>query len=62
MYCSSDNRRCIVVNIIDTLKTTGIGGTSFIVQCIDYIPETVRVLVGIVTIVYLIVQIRKDLK
>ena len=50
------------MDVIDTLKTTGIGGTSFIVQCIDYIPEIVRVLVGIVTIVYLIVQIRKDLR
>ena len=50
------------MDVVDTLKTTGIGGTSFIVQCIDYIPEIVRVLVGIVTIVYLIVQIRKDLK
>ena len=50
------------MNIIDTLKTTGIGGTSFIIQCIEYIPEFIRVLVGIVTVVYLIVQIRKDLK
>ena len=50
------------MDAIDTLKTTGIGGTSFIIQCIDHIPEIVRVLVGIVTIVYLIVQIRKDLK
>jgi len=50
------------MDVIDTLKTTGIGGTSFIIQCIEYIPEVVRVLVGIVTIVYLIVQIRKDLR
>ena len=50
------------MDMIDTLKTTGIGGTSFIIQCIDYVPEIVRVLVGIVTIIYLIVQIRKDLK
>ena len=50
------------MNILDTLKTTGIGGTSFIIQCIEYIPEAVRVLVGIVTIVYLIVKIRKELK
>ena len=50
------------MNVLDTIKTTGIGGTSFIIQCIEYIPEAVRVLVGIVTIVYLIVQIRKDLK
>tara|TARA_Y100001951_G_C11176377_1_gene203320 strand:+ start:46 stop:198 length:153 start_codon:yes stop_codon:yes gene_type:complete len=50
------------MNILDTLKTTGIGGTSFIIQCIEYIPEVIRVLVGIVTVIYLIVQIRKDLK
>ena len=50
------------MNIIDTLKTTGIGGTSFIIQFIEYIPEVIRVLVGIVTVIYLIVQIRKDLK
>ena len=50
------------MNIVDSLKTTGIGGTSFIIQFIDYIPELVRVLVGVVTIIYLIVQIRKDLK
>ena len=50
------------MNIIDTLKTTGIGGTSFIIQCMEFIPEIVRGLVGVVTIVYLIVQIRKDLK
>ena len=50
------------MNAIDTLKTTGIGGTSFVIQCIEFIPEFVRVLVGIVTIVYLIVKIRKELK
>ena len=50
------------MDVVDTLKTTGIGGTSFIIQCIEYIPEIVRVLVGIVTIIYFIVQIRKDLK
>ena len=50
------------MNIVDTLKTTGIGGTSFVIQCIEYIPEVVRVLVGVVTVIYLIVQIRKDLR
>tara|TARA_R110000824_G_scaffold110418_1_gene258383 strand:+ start:5287 stop:5439 length:153 start_codon:yes stop_codon:yes gene_type:complete len=50
------------MNFVDTLKTTGIGGTSFMIQCIEYIPEVVRVLVGIVTIIYLIVQIKKDSK
>ena len=50
------------MDTIDTLKTTGIGGTSFVIQCIEFIPEFVRVLVGIVTIIYLIVKIKKELK
>ena len=50
------------MDIIDTLKTTGIGGTSFVIQCIEFIPEFVRVLVGIVTIIYFIVKIKKELK
>ena len=50
------------MNGLDTLKTTGIGGTSFVIQCIEFIPEFVRVLVGIVTIIYFIVKIRKELK
>ena len=48
--------------MLDTLRTTSGGAVSFLIQCLEFIPEVVRVLVGIVTIVYFIVQIRKDLK
>ena len=48
--------------MLDTLRTTSGGALSFFIQCMEFIPELVRVLVGIVTIVYFVVQIRKDLK
>ena len=48
--------------MLDTLRTTSGGAVSFLIQCLEFIQEVVRVLVGIVTIVYFIVQIRKDLK
>ena len=48
--------------MLDTLRTTSGGAVGFLIQCLEFIPEVVRVLVGIVTIVYFIVQIRKDLK
>ena len=48
--------------MLDTLKTASIGGASFIVQFLNFIPEFVRVLVGIVTIIYFIVKIKKELK
>ena len=48
--------------MLDTLRTTSGGAVRFLIQCLEFIPEVVRVLVGIVTIIYFIVQIRKDLK
>ena len=48
--------------MLDTLKRTSIGGASFIVQFMNFIPEFVKVLVGIVTIVYFIVKIKKELR
>ena len=48
--------------MLDTLKITSIGGASFIVQFMNFIPEFVRVLVGIVTIIYFIIKIKKELK
>ena len=48
--------------MIDTLKTCGIGGCSFVMQFITMVPEIVKVGVGIVTIVYLGIKIYKELK
>ena len=48
--------------MIDTLKTTGVGGGGLMVQFIDMVPDMVKVLVGIMTAVYLGVKIYKELK
>ncbi len=48
--------------MIDTLKTTSIGGGSFLMQFIEMVPEFVKVCVGLVTIVYLGIKIYKELK
>ena len=47
--------------MIDTLKTGGIGGCSFAMQFIAMVPEMVKVAVGIVTVVYLVVKIKKEM-
>ena len=46
--------------MLDTLKNTGLGASSFLLQFMEIVPEVVKILVGIVTIIYLMVQIRKD--
>jgi hypothetical protein len=49
---------------IDTLKSATIGSSSIIIQCIEALPDIVRVGVGIVTIVYFVYKIaliRKEL-
>jgi hypothetical protein len=47
--------------VIDTLKvaSTGVGG--FAIMCLEWLPELVRVGVGVATLVYLVLKIRKDL-
>ena len=50
---------------IDTLKTAVIGSGSITVQFMDFLPEMVKMMVGIVTIVYFLYKIqliRKQLK
>tara|TARA_Y100000361_G_scaffold51630_1_gene45143 strand:- start:148 stop:297 length:150 start_codon:yes stop_codon:yes gene_type:complete len=47
--------------MIDTLKTCGIGGCSFIMQFIAMVPEIVKVAVGIATVGYLLVKIKKEM-
>ena len=48
--------------MIDTLKTAGVGGGGFAVQFIEMVPDMVKVLVGIMTAVYLGVKVYKELK
>ena len=46
----------------ETLKTTGAGLGGFWISLWTWLPEFVSLSVGIATIVYLIVKIRKELR
>jgi len=46
----------------ETLKTTGTGMGGFWISLWSWLPEVVSLAVGIATLVYLIVKIRKELK
>ena len=48
--------------MIDTLKTEGIGLGGWWLSISGWLPEIVSLSVGIATIVYLVVKIRKELK
>ena len=44
-----------MIDAVDTLKTSGVGVSG-------WLPELVSLMVGIATLVYLVVKIRKELK
>jgi hypothetical protein len=49
---------------LDTLKSAVVGGSSMTIQCMDILPDIVRLGVGITTIVYFVYKIaliRKEL-
>jgi hypothetical protein len=48
--------------MLDSLKTTAVGTSGFAFQCLTWVPETVRVLVGICTIIYLVIKIRREIE
>ena len=47
---------------IDTLKTTGMGIGGFWVSLMDWVPDLVSLGVGILTIIYLTVKIKNEIK
>ena len=49
--------------MVDTLKTAGAGVTATWINCFKVLPEivSVSVAVGIATLVYLVIKIRKEL-
>ena len=47
--------------MLDTLKTAAVGSGSFVMQFIGMIPDIVKAGVGIATIVYLAVKIKKEI-
>tara|TARA_Y100001938_G_scaffold150416_1_gene241233 strand:+ start:3389 stop:3538 length:150 start_codon:yes stop_codon:yes gene_type:complete len=47
--------------MIDTLKTAGIGAGGFGAQFLAMLPDMVKVAVGVATVAYLIVKIKKEM-
>ena len=48
--------------MVDTLKTMSVGAGGFGVQFMSMLPEMVKVAVGIVTAVYMVLKIYKELR
>ena len=48
--------------MIDTLKTTGTGMGGWWLSISGWLPEVVSLSVGMATLVYLIIKIRKELR
>ena len=48
--------------MIDSLKTVGAGAGGFTVTWLEWLPMTVRVLVGLATFVYISIKIYRELK
>ena len=48
--------------MIDTLKTTSAGIGGFWISLWNWLPEVVSLSVGIATLVYLIIKIKKELR
>lgn len=51
-----------MLDMIDTLRTEGIGLGGWWLSISGWLPELVSLCVGIATLVYLIVKIKKELK
>ena len=49
------------MDILDTLKTEGIGISGWWLSVSGWLPELVSLGVGVATLVYLIIKIRKEL-
>ena len=51
-----------MVDMVDTLKTTGAGVSGWGLSVSGWLPEVVSLLVGIATFAYLAIKIYKELK
>jgi len=49
-------------SILDTLKTSGAGLGGFWISMWSWLPDVVSLSVGLATLLYLIIKIRKELK
>jgi len=50
------------MDILETLKTEGIGISGWWLSVSGWLPGVVSLMVGIATLTYLIIKIRKELK
>jgi len=51
-----------MIDGIDTLKTTGAGMGGWWLSVSGWLPDTVSLLVGIATLIYLCIKISKELR
>ena len=51
-----------MIDIVDTLKTSGIGMGGWWLSISGWLPEVISLLVGMATLVYLIIKIKKELE
>ena len=51
-----------MLDAVDTLKTSGVGISGWWLSVSGWLPELISLMVGIATLVYLIIKIRKELK
>ena len=49
-----------MIDAIDTLKTSGIGIGGWWLSVSGWLPEVISLLVGIATLIYLIIKIKKE--
>ena len=50
------------MDILETLKTEGIGISGWWLSVSGWLPELVSLMVGMATLMYLIIKIKKELK
>ena len=48
--------------VIDTLKTSCAGVGGFVLTFMEWLPDMIRLGIGIVTIAYMVLKIKKELK
>ena len=47
--------------MLDTLKTASVGSGGFLVQFMEVVPDLVKIAVGVATVIYLGVKIKKEM-
>tara|TARA_Y100000310_G_scaffold267186_1_gene279059 strand:+ start:946 stop:1098 length:153 start_codon:yes stop_codon:yes gene_type:complete len=50
------------MEILDTLKTTGAGMGGWWLSVSGWLPDIISLMVGVATLTYLVIKIRKELK